>query len=464
MFRIKSARGSLFQTFAKISRPVSLKGRIPSAGQPIRPELRRCKSTTTVPPKKSSKSAWIIGGVSVTFGGVLAAGVYLYHNETEFRRFVHEKLPVIEPLLSTVDSYLYTQTPANLQGDRNLPPASGPLNLGLSTPKSAEKHADFPLRKPVKPIAGNQEPVASVSSLDQTAISAVDLAIANSVEKEARQGLNQTETKPEASQEVAPIKQPKAEGGKVESPTAAVSALDHMGISSVDLDIATTVEKEVESVKSAKVSEKTVETSEKGKDVEPPEIKEVDTTLTENEVEAMIDQTAMELMVHQAIGTLKVIGQDAIEAQQKAAGAIKAHVEQLKAALTQSQQEGSLKDLSDVVLNSQKIATDLVAAARAAQVKVNEEVEKLHSIIKEAEAAGAKESGTSATAEAARVSYDVQKAALDMQQSEAEAAVLEGHQKDLQDSKEMFKKELQDIMPGVLTGQTDEHAEEKNIR
>ena len=82
----------------------------------------------------------------------------------------------------------------------------------------------------------------------------------------------------------------------------------------------------------------------------------------------MIDQTAMELMVHQAIGTLKVIGQDAIEAQQKAAGAIKAHVEQLKAALTQSQQEGSLKDLSDVVLNSQKIATDLVAAARAAQV------------------------------------------------------------------------------------------------
>jgi len=38
-----------------------------------------------------------------------------------------------------VDSYLYTQTPANLQGDRNLPPASGPLNLGLSTPKSAEK-------------------------------------------------------------------------------------------------------------------------------------------------------------------------------------------------------------------------------------------------------------------------------------------------------------------------------------
>lgn len=97
-------------------------------------------------------------------------------------------------------------------------------------------------------------------------------------------------------------------------------------------------------------------------------IAEVDTSLTEKEVEAMVDQTAMELMVNQAMGKLKVIGQDAIEAHQKATGAIKAHVEQLKEALAQSQQK-SLKDLSDVVLSSQKVATDCVAAAKAAQVR-----------------------------------------------------------------------------------------------
>ena len=82
----------------------------------------------------------------------------------------------------------------------------------------------------------------------------------------------------------------------------------------------------------------------------------------------MVDQTAMELMVHQAMDRLKLVGQDAIKAQQKAAAAIKAHVEQLKAALSQSQKEGSLKDLSDVVLNSQKTATDCVTTAKAAQV------------------------------------------------------------------------------------------------
>ena len=82
----------------------------------------------------------------------------------------------------------------------------------------------------------------------------------------------------------------------------------------------------------------------------------------------MVDKTAMELMVHQALAKLQAIGQDAVEAHQKAAGAVKAHAEQLKAALAQSQQEGSLKDLSDMVLNSQKVATDCVAAAKAAQV------------------------------------------------------------------------------------------------
>ena len=94
----------------------------------------------------------------------------------------------------------------------------------------------------------------------------------------------------------------------------------------------------------------------------------MDTSLTEKEVETMVDKTAMELMVHQALAKLQAIGQDAVEAHQKAAGAVKAHVEQLKAALAQSQQEGSLKDLSDMVLNSQKVATDCVAAAKAAQV------------------------------------------------------------------------------------------------
>lgn len=95
---------------------------------------------------------------------------------------------------------------------------------------------------------------------------------------------------------------------------------------------------------------------------------DVDTSLTEKEVEVMVDQTAMALMVKDAIEKLKVIGQEAIEAQQKAVGAIKAHVEQLKTALTHTKQSGSLKDLSEVVLNSQKVATDSVTAAKAAQV------------------------------------------------------------------------------------------------
>ena len=98
------------------------------------------------------------------------------------------------------------------------------------------------------------------------------------------------------------------------------------------------------------------------------------------------------------------------------------------------------------------------------QVKVNEEVEKVHSIIKESEAAGAKEAGATATEEAAHVSYSVQKAALEMQQSKAEAAVLEEHQRDLQESKEALKKELLSIMPGALKGEALESGDKKDVR
>lgn len=88
----------------------------------------------------------------------------------------------------------------------------------------------------------------------------------------------------------------------------------------------------------------------------------------------------------------------------------------------------------------------------------------MHSIIKEAEAAGAKEASATATEEAARVSYSVQKAVLDMQQSKAEAAVLEEHHRDLQESKEALKKELLGIIPGVLKGEALEGGEEKDVR
>lgn len=118
-----------------------------------------------------------------------------------------------------------------------------------------------------------------MSSLDQTAISAVDLAIANSVEKETRNGTLQTETKANASEDATAIKQPTAGGRKVESPAATVSVLDHVGVSSVDLDVAGSVEKEVAFVKPAQVTERlevsetAARTAKEGKDDKTPETK-----------------------------------------------------------------------------------------------------------------------------------------------------------------------------------------------
>ena len=75
-------------------------------------------------------------------GGGLAAVTLAYHYNTGFRSLVHENLPVIEPLLRSLDSYLDNKSkPANIQGDaRNLPSAGDPLNLGVSTPHKVRLH------------------------------------------------------------------------------------------------------------------------------------------------------------------------------------------------------------------------------------------------------------------------------------------------------------------------------------
>ena len=121
---------------------------------------------------------------------------------------------------------------------------------------------DVPLKNSIKPVVGNKEPVASVSSLDQSAISAVDLAIATSVEKEAADSINQTENKPDTMDENARMKQSKGAGGNTRSPAAAVSVLDHVGVSSVDLDMTATVEKGLGSLEPSSRAETSTEASE----------------------------------------------------------------------------------------------------------------------------------------------------------------------------------------------------------
>ena len=89
------------------------------------------------------------------------------------------------------------------------------------------------------------------------------------MEKEARQVSHKTETKPDSSHDTVSVQQPpKVEQDKVESPAAAVSVLDHIGVSSIDLDVAASVEKEADAVKADKVSKQSGESGEKEKQVE----------------------------------------------------------------------------------------------------------------------------------------------------------------------------------------------------
>ena len=94
------------------------------------------------------------------------------------------------------------------------------------------------------------------------------------MEKEARQVNHKTETKPDSSHDTVTVQQPpKSERDKVESPTVAVSVLDHIGVSAIDLDVAASVEKEADAAKADKISRQSGESGEKEKQVELQEIR-----------------------------------------------------------------------------------------------------------------------------------------------------------------------------------------------
>ena len=82
----------------------------------------------------------------VCSGGLIAAALAYSYN-TEFRNFVHNNLPGIEPFLGSSDHFLGNGNKQpddkkliNVQGDaKTLPLAGDPLNLGLTIPKSTQK-------------------------------------------------------------------------------------------------------------------------------------------------------------------------------------------------------------------------------------------------------------------------------------------------------------------------------------
>mgnify|MGYP001795420815 CR=1 FL=1 len=89
------------------------------------------------------------------------------------------------------------------------------------------------------------------------------------------------------------------------------------------------------------------------------------------------------------------------------------------------------------------------------------QVEKVRQLIKEAEAVGAKEAAAAAAESAARISYELQTAAAKVQKANAETVVLGEHQKQLELSREMFKKELETIMPEVIRENSEQIEENK---
>ena len=85
--------------------------------------------------------------MTVVCSGGLIATALAYSYNAEFRNFVHNNLPGIEPFLGSLDHFLgngnnqpVDKKSINVQEDaKNLSSAGDPLNLGLTVPKGTKK-------------------------------------------------------------------------------------------------------------------------------------------------------------------------------------------------------------------------------------------------------------------------------------------------------------------------------------
>ena len=89
----------------------------------------------------------------------------------------------------------------------------------------------------------------------------------------------------------------------------------------------------------------------------------MDTSFTEQELTTLVNQTAVEVNIEQALSNLKQLGDEAIEAQKKAAEAIREHVSNLRT-MVESEEMASLEDASESVTKAQNMAQDEAIAAR----------------------------------------------------------------------------------------------------
>ena len=102
----------------------------------------------------------------------------------------------------------------------------------------------------------------------------------------------------------------------------------------------------------------------------------VDTSLTDKEVDSMVEQTSVEVMIETALASLKELGHKAIAKQEQATDAIKRHVKHLREALEHTGKEDGVRDthIDENVVKTQTLTEESVSTAKSAIVQVNEAV------------------------------------------------------------------------------------------
>ncbi|XP_070540808.1 MICOS complex subunit MIC60-like [Ptychodera flava] len=376
------------------------------------------------PVKKSRGFLKFLGGVTVVTGGAIIGSVAYAKSNPEFRKQVESNWPFLVPILDqAIDNSKISEE--SIAGIKNSLYGMKDRIVSLKDSLPALPSISTPSKSPTVPIT--------------------DIP---------KDELQKTETKsllPKAKP--AEESKPKTE---VSEPKKAAEPVKEKKPTPEKKPAAAAVSKEEE--KKAKKEREEREAKER----EEKAAKELEERMIAQEIEEAADEAAMEVIVGSLLKSCEATSQQAVDSQTKAVDAIKRHTQQLKYAMDDT---GSVDDKPiqwESVSGTLDAKKDAVAVAEMDLTTAKEEFEKLKQTIEEARAQASKSkskfsSGPSPVVVEAEEALnklidEVDSAVAEVTSAKADSKIMTEYADLVEKGKQLFKKELESIMPDVKLG------------
>ena len=356
-------------------------------------------------------------GTTLLATGVIVGGVYYANINSQFRQTIEDNVPYAASLFDSIlgKGEPGVSTPPKKSSENNLLPIPDQSFPAQPNVEDLKSELQPPPEVKISPpdILGSNVP-ATVSSVDQVGISSLDLDISKTVEKELSDAKKEGSPVPAKVPRDAVLEDSKTESkcSECENENASVKKESH-GIGKKEA------------------------ISEVQKDEPQPE------SVTETTEEI----NPLDIAINTAIATVLDVGEKAIELHEQAVTAVQRHRDSVKEALERFEKDGVSKEDWELLSKLSETKTQALEEAEQIGAKLTDLLQNVQRSITEAKENGLETSAEIASETLAKLTYTLQQVKNRLSESQAEGSVLKQFQEFIKEGKEHLIEELAAIRP-----------------